>query len=166
MSMRKIVVLTFVCLAFTVSVAFAQGAAPTAPAKAAVSEKKTCPPYDDAKMKGDPAPIVDAIDKNKDGKMNKDEWLAAGAPIESFNSFIGKSKKDFVTREEFMTETPPNGVDANCDGKFTIEEFHNFGLQGPPGGAPGGGAPGGAPAGAPPAGGAPGGAPPAGAPQK
>jgi hypothetical protein len=158
MSMKKIGFLTFVCLAFTVSFAFAQGAAPSAPSKAAVSAKKTCPPYDDPKIKGDASPIVDAIDKNKDGKMTKDEWLAAGAPIESFQSFTGKSKKDYVTREEFMTETPPNGVDANCDGKFTIEEFHNFGLQGPPkGGAPGGS---GAPAGAPPAGGAPAGVQP------
>lgn len=162
MSMRKIVFLTFVCLAFTVSAAFAQGAAPTAPSKAAVSAKKTCPPYDDPKMKGDASPMADSIDANKDGKMTKEEWLKAGAPIDSFNMFTGKNKKDYVTKQEMLDEAPPNGVDADCDGKFTIEEFHNFGLQGPPGGAPGGGAP----AGAPPAGGAPGGAPPAGAPQK
>ena len=136
----------------TVSFAFAQGG---------TSAKKTCPPYDDPKIKGDPAPIVDSIDANKDGRMTKEEWLKAGAPIESFQSFTGKSKNDFVSRQEFMDETPPDGVDANCDGKFTIEEFHNFGLQGPPGGgAPGGGS---APAGAPPAGGPPpAGAPPAG----
>jgi hypothetical protein len=152
MIIRKTVFFTIVCLAVTVSFAFAQGAAPSAPAKASVSAKKTCPPYDDAKIKGDPTPIVDSIDADKDGKMTKEEWLKAGAPIESFQSFTGKSKKDFVSRQEFIDETPPNGVDANCDGKFTIEEFHNFGLQGPPGG----GAPGGAaPAGAPPAGGAP-----------
>jgi len=150
MSIRKTVFFTFVCMAISVSFAFAQGGS---------SAKKTCPPYDDGK-KGDPTPIVDAIDADKDGKMTKAEWEKAGAPIESFQSFIGKSKKDFVSRQEFMDETPPNGVDANCDGKFTIKEFHDFGLQGPPGGAPGGAPAGGAPAGGAP-GGAPAGAPPA-----
>jgi len=156
MSIRKTVFFTIVCLAMTVSFAFAQGAAPAASAKAGASAQKTCPPYDDPKMKGDASPMADSIDANKDGKMTKEEWLKAGAPIASFEMFTGKSKKDYVTRQEMLDETPPNGVDANCDGKFTIEEFHNFGLKGPAGGAPAGGsAPSGAPAGGQaPAGGA------------
>jgi hypothetical protein len=127
MTIRKTVLFTFISIAVTASFAFAQGSA---------SSKKTCPPYDDPKIKGDASPIVDAIDANKDGKMTKEEWLAAGAPIESFQSFMSKDKdkKGYVTRQEFIDETPPNGVDANCDGKFTIKEFHDFGLQGPPGG--------------------------------
>ena len=150
MNLRKTVFFTIILLAMTVSFTFAQ-TVPSAPAKASVSAKKTCPPYDDPKMTYDAKPIVDAIDKNKDGKMTKEEWLAAGAPIASFQMFTERSKKDYVTREEFLKEAPPNGVDANCDGKITIEEFHTFGLQGPPGG----GAKGGAPAGGAPAGGAP-----------
>jgi hypothetical protein len=143
MSIRKTVLFTIICLAITASFAFAQGTAPSAPAKVSISVKKTCPPYDDPKIKGDASPMADSIDANKDGRLTKEEWLAAGAPIGSFNSFTGKSKKDYVTRQEVLDETPPNGIDVDCDGKFTIEEFHNFGLQGPPGGGgnPEGGAP-------------------------
>ena len=148
MSIRKTVFFTIVCLAVTTSFAFAQGAAPSAPAKAgtSTSAQKTCPPYDDPKKKGDASPMADSIDANKDGKMTKEEYLKAGAPIESFNMFTSKSGKDYVTKQEMLDETPPDGIDTNCDGKFTIEEFHAFGLKGPQGGGQGG-APGGAPAG-------------------
>ena len=143
MSIRKTFLFTIACIVLSVSFAFAQGDA---------SSKKTCPPYDDPKMTYDASPIVASIDADKDGKMTKDEWNKAGAPIASYQMFTEKSKKDYVTKDEFMKETPPNGVDLNCDGKITIEEFHTFGLQGPPGGGGSGGAPaGGAPAGAPPA---------------
>ena len=146
MSIKRTVLFSILCMAVTVSYAFAQGGA---------SDKKTCPPYDDPNKTYDPSPIPASIDTNKDGKMTKEEWLAAGAPIASFQMFTERSKNDYVTVEEFLKETPPNGVDLDCDGKITIEEFHTFGLQGPPGGAPGGDAPqGGAPIGAP-AGGAP-----------
>jgi hypothetical protein len=158
MSIRKTVFFTIICLVMTGAFAFAQGSAPSSPAKAGATAKKTCPPYDDPKMKGDASPMADSIDANKDGKMTKEEYLKAGAPIESFNMFTEKSKKDYVTRQEMLDETPPDGIDVNCDGKFTIEEFHNFGLQGPPGG---GGGQGGAPAGAAPAGSPPAGAAPA-----
>jgi hypothetical protein len=30
-----------------------------------------------------------------------------------------------VTKEEFLAETPPNGIDKNCDGYITIWEFRN-----------------------------------------
>jgi hypothetical protein len=149
MSVKKLMILTFLCAVLSVSLAFAQGASKAA--SAAGAAKKTCPPYDDPKIKGDASPMADSIDANKDGKMTKEEWLKAGAPIASFEMFTGKNKKDYVTKQEMLDETPPDGVDANCDGKFTIEEFHNFGLQGPPGGgAPGGAAPAGAPAGGQP----------------
>jgi hypothetical protein len=153
MSIKKTLFFTVVCLSMTASFALAQGA-PSAPAKAAVSEKKTCPPYDDPKMKGDATPIAGAIDKNKDGKLTKEEWTAAGAPINSFNYFTQKSKKDFVTREEFLAEAPPNGIDANCDGKMTIQEFQEFDKKQSQNSGDKGSAPkGNAPAGAPPAGG-------------
>lgn len=132
MGIRKTFFFILVSLAITVLFAFAQCSS---------SEKKTCPPYDDPNKTYDPSPIPTSIDTNKDGKMTKEEWLAAGAPIASFQMFTERSKNDYVTREEFLKETPPNGVDLNCDGKITIEEFHTFGLQGPPGGATGGGAP-------------------------
>jgi len=85
-----------------------------------------CPPYDDPDMTFDANPIVDAIDLNGDDKMTHDEWMAAEAPEPSWNMFMGKKKiKDqgYITRKDFIKETPPNGIDTNCDGFITIDEF-------------------------------------------
>jgi hypothetical protein len=101
-----------------------------------------CPPYPDGR-KADASPIVDAIDTNKDGKMTHKEWQAAGAPEASWNMFMKKDKikkQGYITREDFLSETPPNGIDTNCDGKITIEEFRATKKwkmdPGGPGGAP------------------------------
>ncbi len=48
----------------------------------------------------DPAAIVKSWDKNGDGAVSKDEWVAAGRPAERFDA-----------------------VDANKDGKVTAEEL-------------------------------------------
>ena len=122
-----------------------------------------CPPYPDGK-KYDASPIADAIDTNKDGKLTEAEWKKAEAPEPSWNMFMGKEaikKQGYITRQQFLDEAPPNGIDTNCDGKITLEEFlatkkWNMGGGGAPGGP--GGAPGAGPGGAPGAG--PGGAPP------
>ena len=114
-----------------------------------------CPPYSDGK-KYDASPIADAIDANKDGKLTKEEWKKAEAPEPSWNMFMGKEnvkKQGYITHQQFLDETPPNGIDTNCDGKITLEEFlatkkWNMGGGGP-GGAPGG-APAGGPGGTPP----------------
>ena len=47
-----------------------------------------------------PADIVKQWDKNGDGSVSKDEWVAAGRPAERFDA-----------------------VDANKDGKVTAEEL-------------------------------------------
>jgi hypothetical protein len=79
-------------------------------------------------------------------------------------------KNGYITLEDFLSDSPPGGIDTNCDGKITLEEFlatKKWKMGGPPqgggvakAGAKGSakaGAPGAAPAGAP--GGAPGGGP-------
>ena len=48
----------------------------------------------------DPAAIIKNWDKNGDGSVSKDEWVAAGRPAERFDA-----------------------VDANKDGKVTAEEL-------------------------------------------
>ncbi len=48
----------------------------------------------------DPATIIKSWDKNGDGAVSKDEWIAAGRPAERFDA-----------------------VDANHDGKVTAEEL-------------------------------------------
>jgi len=150
-------------------------------AQAPQGSSNKCPPYPDGR-KFDASPIVDAIDTNKDGKMTEEEWKKAEAPEPSWNMFMAKEKikaQGYITRQDFLDETPPNGIDTDCDGKITIQEFLATkttmgGPGGPggggPGGAPGSGPEGGAPSGGPggaPSGG-PGGAPsggPGGAPQ-
>lgn len=122
-----------------------------------------CPPYEDGR-KYDASPIVTAVDKNHDGKMTRAEWDAAGAPEASWHYFENKfpevKTKGYITREQFMSEAPPNGIDTNCDAKITIEEFQATKKWNMSGGASGA-APGGAPAGA-----ASQGAPPQGTPAK
>ncbi|MDB9822227.1 hypothetical protein OAC89_00825 [Deltaproteobacteria bacterium] len=84
---------------------------------------KGCPPYREEGRTYDSSPIPNAIDGNKDGIMTHEEWTTAGAPEGSWQAFTGKSGKDYITREEFISDTPPDGIDKNCDGYITIWEF-------------------------------------------
>jgi len=101
-----------------------------------------CPPYTDG-TKYDASPIADAIDTNHDGKMTHEEWQAAGAPDASWEFFMKKDKvkkQGYVTREDFLSEAPPNGIDTNCDGTITIDEFRatkKWKMGGPPSGGTG-----------------------------
>jgi len=98
----------------------------TAIATAAAPHKAiACPPYADG-SKADATPIVDAIDRNHDGKMTHREWAAARAPEPSWRMFMAKpeiKKQGYITREQFLAEAPPPGIDADCDGKITLAEF-------------------------------------------
>lgn len=110
-----------------------------------------CPPYSDGK-RFDASPIVDAIDADKDGRMTHEEWQAAEAPEASWNFFMAKERvnaQGYVSREDFLGESPPNGIDTDCDGKITIVEFlatKKWNMGPPPGGD---GGPGGPPRGGP-----------------
>jgi hypothetical protein len=112
-----------------------------------------CPPYDDPDMTYDPSPIVNAIDTNMDGIMSREEWTAAEAPEPSWNFFMEKlENKGYISREDFLNEAPPDGVDANCDGFISVWEFlatkewdMSGAGDGPPPGGDAGGPPGGTP---------------------
>jgi EF hand len=141
------------CATLLLTVATREAQSQTAPSKAAAAppagNKAACPPYADGK-KFDASPIVDAIDTNHDNKLTHDEWQKAGAPEGSWNRFMGYEKvkqQGYISRADFLAETPPNGVDANCDGKITLEEFLTFSnsMGPPPAGANTGGPPPGAP---------------------
>ena len=97
-----------------------------------------CPPYREEGRTYDATPIVNAIDTNMDNIMTHEEWTRAGAPEPSWEMFMGmdKEKKGYITREEFLAESPPDTIDKNCDGYITIWEFRAFAQMGPPGGAP------------------------------
>ena len=109
-----------------------------------------CPPYDEPGKTFDASPIVDAIDTNHDNIMTHEEWVAAEAPDPSWNAFMSKEKckkQGYITRDDFVNDSPPNGIDTDCDGLITLDEFlatKKWKMPGPP---PGGDAP---PGGAPP----------------
>jgi len=138
----------------------AQGTSP------AQSSSAKCPPYPDGSL-GDPTPLFNGIDLNHDGKLTYEEWQKVEAPESSWQAFNKKplvQKHGYVMLFDFLTDSPPGGVDTNCDGAFSLDEFLATKKKvasggGGSGGAPGGAAQqGGAPAGAARQGGAPGGA--------
>jgi hypothetical protein len=86
---------------------------------------KGCPPYADGR-KPDATPLFNAIDRNKDGKLTRKEWQHAKAPEPSWKMFMGKEKirkQGYISREDFLAEAPPPGIDMDCDGKITLAEF-------------------------------------------
>lgn len=166
MRIKKIIGITVICLAFACS-ALAQGAPQGQAPVGAPQGQAPGGQGGGANDKLDFGPVYDAMDKNKDGKVAKDEWLASGMNQDSYDRLFTQmldSNKDLIlTKAEFTASKPIFEVDTDKDGKVTLKEFadankkaaENMGSGGQ-GGAPGGAAPGGAPQG-----GAPGGAAPA-----
>lgn len=110
----------------------------------------------------DMTPVYEAMDTNRDGLVNKDEWLGSGMTQDSyehlFTQMLDKDKDGNLTREDVLGAIPIFEVDTNHDGKASIEEFVEANKQAAASMA------GGARGNEPPGGGMPGGAPPAGAP--
>jgi hypothetical protein len=137
MKMTKIISAIFICLALAMP-ALAQNA----PAEKAKSSTTA------AKLNADKTPLVTAIDTNKDGCMSHEEWLAAKMPESSWKML---NKDGCVTKKIMEDNGDPAGIDANGDGKITLEEFLAFDKKNAPkAGAQGSAAPQGtAPQGAP-----------------
>jgi hypothetical protein len=88
------------------------------------------------------------VDKNGDGKITKEEWLAAGISERGFmvmdsvgtngaGGFTPK-KLGYVTKEIIESFTFKADVDSNNDGKLTLEKLLAF-EKAPAGQAPSGG---------------------------
>ena len=95
----------------------------------------------------DVSPFIKAVDTDKDGNITTAEWKAAGLNEAVFTVFDSENKNTFS--EDVMAQmSHPAEMDADKDGKLTLDEFKNatkdIGAQGGPGDARGG-APGGAP---------------------
>lgn len=69
----------------------------------------------------DVRPFVEAVDTNHDGCMSLKEWKAAGAPMSAYLSL--RDARGCVTLEKMETTPPPPGIDANGDGKLTLQEM-------------------------------------------
>jgi hypothetical protein len=165
MRIRKIIGVIIICLAISIP-AFAQpqgGPPGGSPGEA--------PQGDQAAATLDMTPVYEAMDVNKDGLVNKDEWLGSGMTQDSydklFSLMLDTDKDGNLTKDDIMGAIPRFEVDTDGDGKASIEGFVEAikqaaasmaggGQGGPPGGGPPEGAP---PAGGPPAGASPGGAP-------
>jgi hypothetical protein len=106
----------------------------------------TCPPYSDGGI-ADPSPLFNGIDANHDSKLTYAEWQAAGAPEPSWNAFQTKprvKKNGYITLYDFVMDSPPGGIDTNCNGEMSLDEFlatKTWKMGGGEGGGPGGAAP-------------------------
>ena len=79
-----------------------------------------CDPYGNPDM----SPITAAVDTNKDGKMTHAEWSAQGLPESSFNGF--EKGRGYVTQQDYEVNAAPPGIDADGNGKLTVDEFKAF----------------------------------------
>jgi hypothetical protein len=93
-------------------------------------------------VKLDPTPFFDVVDVNKDGKVTHAEWQATGVE-EKVYSFWDKDNKGYFTKEYMASMDHPPAIDANKDGKFSLDELKTFvasvsqGSGSAPGGAQG-----------------------------
>jgi len=101
-------------------------------------------------LKLDPTPFFDVIDTNKDGKITPVEWKATGLE-EKVYAFWDKDNKGYFTKEYMASVDHPPAIDANKDGKLSLDELKAFvaSVSQSSGSAPGGAAPGGAQGNAP-----------------
>jgi EF hand len=78
--------------------------------------------------KVDYSPFFAAVDKKHDGKLTRDEWDAAGLKDKQFTELTKYKKSDeqYVTQAQLDDMDAPDALDANHDGKITLEEFINF----------------------------------------
>jgi hypothetical protein len=78
--------------------------------------------------KVDYSPFFEAVDKKHDGKITREEWNAAGLKDKQFIQLTKYKKSDeqYVTQAQLDDMDAPAALDANKDGKITLEEFINF----------------------------------------
>lgn len=153
MRIRKIIGMTIICLAIS-SLLVAQPPGGGPPGGGAQGEQ------DAATL--DMTPVYEAMDTNKDGLVNKDEWLGSGMTQDSydklFSMMLDTDKDGNLTKDDILKAIPLFEVDTDNDGKASIEEFvaaNKKASEGMAGGGSGGppGQPGagmGAPPGGPP----------------
>jgi hypothetical protein len=151
MSVRKIMLVTILGTFLSAS-AFAQS---QAPAQGGGAPKQGGAPQGQggqksALVKLDPTPFSDVIDANKDGKITPVEWKATGLEDKVY-AFWDKDNKGYFTKEYMASVDHPPAIDANKDGKLSLDELQAFvkSVSQSSGSAPGSAASGGAQGSAP-----------------
>jgi hypothetical protein len=93
-------------------------------------------------IKLDPTPFFDVVDVNKDGKVSNAEWKTTGLDQKVY-AFWDKDNKGYFTKEYMASVEHPPAIDANKDGKLSLDELKAFvasvsqGSGSAPGGAKG-----------------------------
>jgi hypothetical protein len=126
MNIRKVVLVLTLGIFLSAS-AFAQQ---QAPAQGGAATKQGGAPQgqtgqSNSLVKLDPTPFFDKIDINKDGKITSAEWKATGLD-EKVYIFWDKDNKGYFTKEYMASVDHPPAIDANKDGKLSLEELQAF----------------------------------------
>jgi len=114
------------------------------------------PQEDQGASKLDMTPVYEAMDINKDGLVNKEEWLASGMTQDSYDRLfclmLDKDKDGNLTKADILGAIPMFEVDTDKNGKASLEEFVEANKKAAENmaGSGQGGAPGGSPSGGPP----------------
>lgn len=139
MSIYRLMSVIVICLALSTS-ALAQQA------QAQEGAPGQAPAGNSSMVTLDVSPFIKAVDTDKDGNITTAEWKATGLNEALFTVFDSEKKNTF-SKDVMAQMSHPAEMDADKDGKLTLDEFKNankdIGAQGGPGGAQGG-APGGA----------------------
>jgi len=112
----KISSLAIFFLTAITTAAFAQNAPPSGNSSASAVKKAAL----------NHAPLIAAVDKNKDGCMSYEEWHAAGLPDSAWKIINPNAKNGCVNEQAMLDTGAPNGIDLNGDGELTLEEFIEF----------------------------------------
>ena len=143
MRIPTVILATIFCAALAVP-AFAQGQAPAqGGAPQGGSTQGGIDKSGDVKL--DVTQFFNAVDTNKDNKITNKEWTAVGLE-EALLKFFDQKSEGFFTKDALANMSHPAALDANKDGKMTLEEVLTFtkSLPKPTAGgdaAPAGGAP-------------------------
>ena len=98
------------------------------PSQSGATTQGAPPAHKHSGKKVDYSPFFNAVDKKHDGKLTRDEWDTAGLKDKQFTELTKYKKSDeqYVTQAQLEDMDAPDALDANHDGKITLEEFINF----------------------------------------